>query len=622
MSNKKRSQVSDNTTTTTAKAITPKDALPQTQDYWLTINDKQALLITLLIGIISYFFSFNYTAFYQGEEGAQYMDALGFTHNLKLNPQAIMGNWPKTGWKIIYGPIAVMFGKQGVLIANCLFASFSGFFSYKLASKIMERKTALPFIFLISQTLWFILCYKFYSEIPTAFLLVLGIYLFYCEKFIPAALTLSYVLLLRQEFVFIMPYFAVVLLKRKQWIAFFCLGAFSLIYNFAGYLQTGDFLYSIHESIKYSNMILGSAPRQGFDNFFVMSGAIYNHVVVCLVILYLAQVALRQVEKIEWHIIVPAVGFFIIHCLFNVKLDPADPNFNPTSLMYPSIVLSLLVIIAVRALLKKESMQQHKTTLYIGAAVTCLALLYFKDAVVNLIHNLPTTGGNLRYVLVVSPLLAVLAAKAIDNMRFVKNRMVLLFFLLPLFGLVAATMTYPHNWIVMITETGDRDYLPILLCILTIILILVIKNIRMLTISVTCLCALSMLLYVKADKLCCTGNCEKLNNENCEQKKITDYVIANKLDQKPIMQNLALMNFFMNKNNWDYKNGCYQMYGDSTLDKAKVGTVIIWDTHYATKYGKVEYAYFQKNQQKYKLIKEFRSEDDRFAAIIVEKVAM
>lgn len=275
MSKKNRTQANGNTATT-ANVIIPKDALPQSHDYWLTINDKQALLLTLLMGIISYVFSFNYTAFYQGEEGAQYMDALAFTHNLKFNHQALMGNWPKTGWKIIYGPIAVLFGKQGVLIANCLFASFAGFFSYKLASKIIERKTALPFVFLISQTLWFILCYKFYSEIPTAFLLVLGIYLFYCQNFIPAALTLSYVLLLRQEFVFIMPYFAVVLLKRRQWIAFVCLGLFSLIYNFIGFLQTGDLLYSIHESVKYSNMILGSAPSQGFDNFFVMSGAIYN----------------------------------------------------------------------------------------------------------------------------------------------------------------------------------------------------------------------------------------------------------------------------------------------------------------------------------------------------------
>jgi hypothetical protein len=591
---------------------TPKEA-KIASNYSFEINDKQALLITLVIAAISYVFSNFYTSFYQGEEGAQYMDALAFSHNLKQNPAALMGNWPKTGWKIIYGPIAVLFGKQGVLIVNCLFSAFSGFFAYKLAGKIIEKKTALPFIFLITQTLWFLLAYKFYSEIPTAFLLVLGVYLFYCEKYIVAALTLSYVLLLRQEFVFIMPYFAFILLKKKQWIAFFCLGLFSLAYNFVGYLQTGDLLYSVHESIKYSNLILGSAPRQGFDNFFVMSGAIYNHIVICFVALYLAQVATMQIKKVEWTIVVPAIGFFIIHCLFNVKLDPSDPSFTPFSLNYPSIVISALVIFFAVMMLKQIQKNEQRIAVYAGAFILCFCSFYFKDAVIAFIHKLPTTGGNLRYVLVVSPLLAVLAAKAIDNMQFVEKRNMLLIGLIPFVCLVAGYMTYYHNWIGMNTE-GDKDRIPMLLCVLAVVAVLFIKSNAMLMKASAALCLLTVLIYIRPKELCC--------DENFEQKKISEYVIENKLDKKPIMQSLALMNFFVGRNNWDYPNGCTQMYGDSTLDRAKVGTIIIWDTHYATKYGKVQGAYIEKNMQtgRFKLIKEFRSEDNAFAAVILEKM--
>ena len=66
------------------------------------------------------------------------------------------------------------------------------------------------------------------------------------------------------------------------------------------------------------------------------------------------------------------------------------------------------------------------------------------------------------------------------------------------------------------------------------------------------------------------------------------------------------------------------MYGDSTIDKAKVGTIIIWDTHYATKYGKVQGEYINKsiNTGKLKIVKEFRSEDQSFAAYVLEKVQM
>ena len=518
-----------------ATIATPKET-KTASNYSFVINDKQALLITLLIAAVSYVFSNFYTSFYQGEEGAQYMDALAFTHHLKTNPAALMGNWVKTGWKLIYGPIAVLFGKQGVLITTCLFSSFSGFFAYKLAGKIIEKKTALPFIFLITQTLWFILAYKFYSEIPTAFLLVLGVYLFYCEKFIPAALTLSYVLLLRQEFVFIMPYFAFILLKKKQWIAFFCLGLFSLAYNFVGYLQTGDLLYSVHESVKYSNLILGSAPRQGFDNFFVMSGAIYNHIVISFVALYLAQVLSGLVKKVEWDIIVPAIGFFIIHCLFNVKLDPTDPNFNSFSLNYPSIILSALVIIIAIKLLKKIEASQQRIAVYIAAFILCISFFYFRDFIIAIIHKLPTTGGNLRYVLVVSPLFAVLAAKAIDNMQYVEKRNVLWFFMVPFVCLVAGYMIYFHNWIGMNVD-GEKDRIPMLLAVVAVVAVLLIKsNATLIKVSAG-LCVLTMLIYIRPKELCC--------DENFEQKKITEYIIDNKLDKKPMMQSLALMDFFL-----------------------------------------------------------------------------
>ena len=144
--------------------------------------------------------------------------------------------------------------------------------------------------------------------------------------------------------------------------------------------------------------------------------------------------------------------------------------------------------------------------------------------------------------------------------------------------------------------------------------VLFIKSNAMLMKASAALCLLTMLIYIRPKELCC--------DENFEQKKITDYVIENKLDKKPIMQTLALMDFFYGKNKWDYPAGCISMYGDSTIDKAKVGTIIIWDTHYATKYGKVQGAYIEKNMQtgRFKLIKEFRSEDNAFAAVILEKM--
>lgn len=518
--------------------------LTKTEKPFLHFTNKQALLATLGFALVSYLFSFVYTSFYQGEEGAQYMNALGFWKY----PNSILGNWPKTGWKLLYAPI-VLFGKQGVLVANCLFSAFAGFFAYKLSDKILENKSGLPIILLGTQTLWFILSFKFYSEIPTAFLLTLALYLFYSQKFIGFALTASYVLLLRQEFVFIFPYFAFILLKRKQWIAFVCLGVFPVLYNIWGWQVTGDWLYSLHESQKTAAEYKKSYPRQGFDHYPMMSAVIFSMVVVTLVVTYIAQAVTKQLQKVEYPLLITALGFVFVHCLFNWQ----------------------------------------------GVEV------------------LTSTGGNLRYLLVVSPLMAVLATLAIYNMPAIKNKYLLLVVLVPFLGFVMAKMTYTHNWIIMDTESSERDRIALLLFIATASVVLFVVNKNLQLQLVVALATLTVLIYVRPKELCC--------DENFEQKQIVDYVIENKLDEKPLIQNLALFNFFYGKNAWEFKNGNIQMLKDSSLNAAPVGSIVIWDTHYATKYGKVEFAYFQQNPTKYKMLKQFRSEDNQFAAIVFEKIA-
>ncbi len=519
--------------------------LPVPAPSWgLQLNDKQALLITLLFAAGSYVFSFFYTSFYQGEEGAQYMNALGFWHA----PESILGNWPKTGWKIVYAPV-VLLGKEGVLIANCLVSAFTGFFSYKIAGKIIEKKTALPMILLFSQTLWFLLSFKFYSETLTALILSIAIYFYYCNKYFLFSLFISYVLLLRQEFIFIIPFFAVVLFKKKKWMAFFTLGLFPLLYNCWGWYVTGDMWYSIHESQRTAALYKASYPRQGFDHYFIMSGTIFNYIIITLVVAYLAQVIFRQVKKAEYPLLVPGLGFILLHCLFNLKA----------------------------------------------------------------VEILTSTGGNLRYLLVVSPLMAVLAAKAADNFRLVSNKIVVLVFLLPLFFVVAGKMTFTHNWVAMDTESDDRNFLPLLFCGATTLVILMLRSNRQLIFSLAGLCLLSMALTIKPKKLCC--------DENFEQQKIVNYIKETWLDNKPIYQSLALFNFFYGKNPWDFPNGNYGLSGDSSLDKAPKGAIVIWDSHYATKYGKVEIDYFNKNQSGYKMLKEFRSADNYFMALVFEKLA-
>lgn len=507
------------------------------------LRDWQALVIVLLMAVASYIFSFYYTSFYQGEEGAQYMNALGFWHN----PSTILGNWPKTGWKLIYAPI-VLFGKQGVLVANCLFSAFTAFFTYKIAAKLMQQRSVLPLLLLFTQSLWFLLSFKFYSETLTAFLLSISLYFYYCNRYLLFAIFASYVLLLRQEFIFIFPWFAIILLKKKKWIPVLALGIFPLLYNCWGWYITGDYLYSIHESQRTAALYKSSYPRQGFDHYFIMSGTIFNYVVLTLVVTYLAQIILRLVKKPDWPLLIPALGYFLVHCLFNLKA----------------------------------------------------------------MELLTSTGGNLRYLLAISPLMAVLATRAVDNMRGITHKYRLLIFLIPLFITVTVAMTFPHNWVIMDKDSGERNLIPLIFCSGTILLLLVVSRYRSLVLSIGVLSVISLLVSVRPKKLCC--------DENFEQQKIADYIKSAGLDKKPLYQSLALFNFFYGKNPWDFPAGNFGINGDSSLQKAPKGAIIIWDSHYATKYGKVEINYFQKNIRFYRVLREFRSDDQAFGAIVFEKI--
>lgn len=403
---------------------------------------------------------------------------------------------------------------------------------------------------LFSQTLWFLLSFKFYSEILTAFLIAAAFYCYFSNRLIVFSLLMSYVLLLRQEFVFIMPWFAILFIRQKKWAPLLLLGVFPFLYNLWGWYITGDVLYAISESKRTAVLYKNSYPRQGFDHYFLMSGTIFNYIVITLVVAYLAQLLLRLDKKPYFALLIPALGYFLLHCLFNLQ----------------------------------------------SASI------------------LTSTGGNLRYMLVVSPLMALLAAKAVDNFQYTKMRLLPLVFLVPLFFIVAAIMTYTNNLVTFDMESDERDFLPALFCGLTILIIAVFSQRKRLQFALGLLCVCSMAFTIRLKELCC--------DENFEQKKIVDFVKEQKLDDKPIYQNLALFNYFYGKNAWDFKAGNYGISGDSTIQNAPVGSIIIWDSHYAVKYGKLQLDYFNKNIRNFKVLKQFVSGDNSFGAYVFEKTSM
>ena len=56
------------------------------------------------------------------------------------------------------------------------------------------------------------------------------------------------------------------------------------------------------------------------------------------------------------------------------------------------------------------------------------------------------------------------------------------------------------------------------------------------------------------------------------------------------------------------------------LEKSKVGSIVIWDSHFAQKFSKVEKKYFDERPNKYLLLDQKLSPDRRVEFYIYERI--
>ena len=110
------------------------------------------------------------------------------------------------------------------------------------------------------------------------------------------------------------------------------------------------------------------------------------------------------------------------------------------------------------------------------------------------------------------------------------------------------------------------------------------------------------------------------SGENHTAKEIVDWVKKNNFqDTRTIYQNLPTFNYFFDRTPEDYKMGNFAMNED-VLEKSKVGSIVIWDSHFAQKFSKVEKKYFDERPNKYLLLDQKLSPDRRVEFYIYERI--
>jgi hypothetical protein len=222
----------------------------------------------------------------------------------------------------------------------------------------------------------------------------------------------------------------------------------------------------------------------------------------------------------------------------------------------------------------------------------------------------PSTGGNLRYMCVIAPLVAVMATLAADELPSMQGSYRVLYILVPFALITYVWLSYKHNFITLTDEPDPTSFIGVALA--TGLVFLTNKS-QIQAWALTGLSVFLILLTVKA---------LPLSEEDKACKELADWYKANEkqFESRPKFVNHTMFYYWFGKNSKSF-NPVPQPLSPDSLATAKPGTLVFWDSHYsyrpARKTG-VELNYFAENQSKFNLLHEIRTPSNNFAVFIFE----
>ncbi len=536
-------------------------------------DDKKALWLTLMAFATYVTYSFFSTGFYQHDEIGHYFNMREFWNN----PSVILGNSAKTGYKLIY-VLPSLLGNKFLIYFNSALAALTCFITFKVAQRIGSKFAWLAFFLVALQPYWIQLSFRNYADTFSGFVLITALYFHFEKKYITSALILSFAGIIRQEFLLLIPLYGIWHALNKRWMCFILLGIFPLLNNIWGYAVTGEPLYLLTSSAKTAAKYADEWPRQGFDHYFKMGIIIWGAVQYLLVFLFFVIFIARRAKI-----------FNETDYAKDYKLS-ADKSYSALFLSVPFVMYLLI-----HCIFNWESVK-------IGAS----------------------TGGNLRYMDAVAPVVALLGCIALDRLKYITKKAGVWGMMVIYLMIVGVFLSYPHNNVVLIdqfneqtNEAAPHDYLPLLFTIAALACLIIISKQKSLTTALVVIALLFALVAVRPFKL---------TPEDLTMERITKSLISKKYTQKetPIYVNHTLFKYFFDK----LEHGVYkkQVYMDSlSLEVAPVGSIMVWESHYGyrPKLNKntVTADYFQRRPAQYVLQQNQISTDQRFQAVIFEKIA-
>ena len=225
-----------------------------------------------------------------------------------------------------------------------------------------------------------------------------------------------------------------------------------------------------------------------------------------------------------------------------------------------------------------------------------------------------STGGNLRYMIVIAPIVAVLGGLAIERFMKIKDRSKALFFFIPYLVVISIWTTYAHNNVVLLSDV--RDMAPLMLGLVAVGGVMLFRSPHA-VLGFLSICSIGFALIVVHPL--------QLSTEDMQIKEAARWAQQNQIESQRVLVNHSVFFYFYGKSAGRFFNGSVSI-DSQTVAQAPVGSYILWDSHYSYRPEwnpkAIQYSFFLNKPAQFKLMKEFISLDRRFAMLCFQKIAL
>lgn len=282
--------------------------------------NKYSKSYALYLALFGYLCIALFTVFYfngTGDSGDSVLHYL-FARYAPDHPELFFNHWAKPVYVLLASPFA-QFGFIGIKLFNVLVTLITLYFTFKITQKAGIRNGLFHFAFFLFAPVSFALTFSGLTEPLFALFISVGIYLILQNRWMAAAIVISFLPFVRSEGLIICAIFGLYFILKNNWKILPFLLAGHVVYSVAGYFVHKD-IFWVFSKIPYAHLSSTYGNGQLFHFVDQLNYVIGIPIYFLLSIGLIAFIwkVLKKQFNLEIHILVylAFLAFFVAHSLF------------------------------------------------------------------------------------------------------------------------------------------------------------------------------------------------------------------------------------------------------------------------------------------------------------------